>query len=158
MAQPSRDRGSTLLEVLTTISLMGVLMALAVGGWSAWARASAHTGTAREIQSVLRQAQQRAVTEGVAACVLFDDAADTYTVYRGACSASGKEKVSGPVRTPAGVALSSPAFTSNGSPGPGVTFQARGTGSPGEVRVTRQGSSKVYELSVDWLTGRVSLS
>ena len=157
MAQPSSDRGSTLLEVLTTISLMGILMAFAVSGWSAWARASAHTGTAREIQSVMRQAQQRAVTEGVATCVLFDDSADTYTVYRGACSASGKVKVSGPVRTPAGVALSSPAFTSGGSPGSGVTFQGRGTGSPGEVRVTRQGSSKIYELSVDWLTGRVSL-
>lgn len=160
MTPSSRDSGFTLIEVLVTISLLGIMMAIAVGGYSSWAKASAHSGAAGELQSAMRQAQQRAVTEGRATCVLFDDAADSYEVYRGRCSDSTKVRVLGPVRvsSSAEVGITSPAFTSSaGTPSPGVSFQARGTGSPGQVQVTRSGSSKVYLLTVDGLTGRVSL-
>ena len=47
-------------------------MAFAVSGWSAWARSSEQSGTARELQSLMRQTQQRAVTEGRAMCVQFE--------------------------------------------------------------------------------------
>lgn len=159
MSRLSRDGGFTLSEVLTTIALMGVLMAIAVGGWTAWSKASSQSGAAREIQSTMRVAQQRAVTEGRATCVLFDDADDSYTVYTGKCSDATKVKVFGPVKAGGSVRIDSPSFTaSGGSASAGATFEARGTGSPGDVRVTRDGSSKVYVLSVDWLTGRVSLA
>jgi type II secretion system protein H len=159
MSHPTRDGGFTLIEALVTVSLMGVMMAIAVGGWSSWAQASAHSGAAREIQSAMRQAQQQAVTEGRAMCFLFDDAADSYSVYRGRCSDATKVKVLGPRTLAAQVRISAPSFTSAaGTPAPGATFQGRGTGSPGDVEITRDGSSKVYTLSVDWLTGRVSLS
>ena len=106
----------------------------------------------------MRQAQQRAVTEGTATCVWFDDAADSYTTYRGSCSDTGKVKLSGPVKASARVHIDAPHFTpSGGGTSAGATFQGRGTGSPGEVRVTRDGSARTYRLSVDWLTGRVSL-
>lgn len=158
-SHPRRDSGFTLIEVLTTISLMGIVMAFAVSGWSSWAQASAHSGAAREIQSAMRQAQQRAVTEGYAACIWFDDAADSYTVYRGRCSDTGKMVVVGPVEIAAPVHIAGPSFTSlAGTPAAGVSFQARGTASPGQVRVTREGSSKVYVLTVEGLTGRVSLN
>jgi prepilin-type N-terminal cleavage/methylation domain-containing protein len=39
MSNPRRDSGFTLIEVLVSIALMVVLMAIAVSGWSAWARA-----------------------------------------------------------------------------------------------------------------------
>jgi type II secretion system protein H len=158
MSQPARDSGFTLIEVLVTIVLMGALMAIAVSGWSSWAKASAQSGTAREIQSTMRQAQQQAVTEGQGMCVWFDDAADTYSVYRGLCSSTAKVKVAGPVEAAGGVHIETPGFTSSAGTSAGVSFQARGTGSPGDVRVTRDGTSKVYVLAVDWLTGRVSLS
>lgn len=160
MTRARRDSGFTLIEVLVTISLLGVMMAIAVSGWSSWANASAHSGAARELQSAMRQAQQRAVTEGRATCFLFDDAADSYGVYQGRCSEAAKVRVLGPVRVSASteVQVASPTFTSAaGTPSAGVSFQARGTGSPGEVRVTRTGSSKVYILRVNGLTGRVSL-
>jgi len=158
MSHPNRDSGFTLIELLVVISLMGVMMAIAVGGWNSWAKASAHSGAAREIQSAMRQAQQQAVTEGRATCFAFDDVADTYSVYRGRCSESTKSLFRGPVAIAAGVHITSPSFTSAaGTQVPSVTFAARGTGSGGDVDITRDGSSKTYTLTVDWLTGRVSL-
>jgi prepilin-type N-terminal cleavage/methylation domain-containing protein len=158
MPHPPRDSGYSLIEVLTAIALMGVLMAIAVGAWSSWTKASAQSGAAREIQSAMRQAQQRAVTEGKATCVLFNDAADTYAVYSGSCSDTGKTLVDGPRTVAKNVHIDSPHFTLSSGSSAGATFQARGTGSPGDVKVTRDGSSTAYTLDVDWLTGRVSLA
>ena len=155
---PARESGFTLIEVLVVISLLGTMMTIAVSGWSSWAKASAHTGTAREMQTVMRQAHQRAVTEGRAICVWFDTTTNTYTLYRGSCEVSTKTKIAGPYDTGASVVrLSSPSFTSPSGASAGVTFHARGTAWPGEVRVARDGSSKVFVLKVEGLTGRVSL-
>ena len=159
MSHPQRDRGFTMIEVMVTIALMGTLMAIAVSGWSSWAKASAHSGAAREIQSAMRQSQQQAVTEGGAMCFLFDDGSDSYAIYRGRCSDAAKVLARGPVKLASGVRISTPSFTSEANvPNPGVTFASRGTGSPGTVAVTRDGSSTVYTLSVEGLTGRVSLN
>ena len=158
MSQPSRDSGYTLVEVLVVVVLLGVMMAIAVSGWSSWARAREHSGTARELQSLLRSAHQRAVTEGNAMCVQFDTTANRYTVYRGVCADPSREELLGPYETDGGqVRLASPAFTGSTATS-GVTFFARGTATPGTVKVTRDGSSKVYTIAVEGLTGRVSLS
>lgn len=159
MSQPRHDSGFTLIEVVVTTALLGIMMAIAVSGWGSWARANEQSGTARQIQSVLRQAQQRAVTEGRAMCVRFDTASDEYTVFRGTCDAADKVVVEGPMDTSSpAVHLVAPSFQSSTGSRPGVSFAARGTAWPGEVRVTRDGSSKVYTLKVEGLTGRVSLS
>ncbi|MFC7494335.1 MULTISPECIES: GspH/FimT family pseudopilin [unclassified Nocardioides] len=151
---PPRDEGVTLTEVIVTIGLLCVLMAITVAGYQRWNRASEHRGTARELQSLLRITHQRAVTEGNALCVRFDTAADTYTVLAGTCASPGGT-VEGPFHdTDDLVELDAPSF--GGSDG--VTFYARGTATPGSVRVTRAGSTKVYTVAVEGLTGRVSLS
>lgn len=158
MSQPPRDSGYTLVEVLVAVVLLGVLMAMAVGAWSSWARAHEQSGTARELQSLLRSTHQRAITEGNAMCVQFDTLANQYTVYRGVCADPGREELLGPYETDGGqVRLASPAFTGS-TVTSGVTFFARGTATPGTVTVTRDGSSKIYTLAIEGLTGRVSLS
>ena len=155
MSQPDRDSGFTLIEVMVVVALLGALMAISVGGYDRWSRASEQSGTARELQTLLRSTHQRAITEGTAMCVLFDTAAGEYAVHRGTCAALGA-KVDGPFQVDGPqVHLASPTFV--GSGGPGVTFYSRGTATSGTVQVTRTGSSKVYTLHVEQLTGRVSL-
>lgn len=160
MSQPRRDGGFTLVELLVTMSLLGIMMALSISGWVAWTKSTEHSGTADELESVLRQTQQRAVTEGRAMCVRFDVAANEYTVYRGECDGTVPlVKVLGPATTAASdVHLVAPGFAAQSGIRTDVTFYARGTAWPGAVKVTRTGSSKVYTVHVEGLTGRVSLT
>jgi prepilin-type N-terminal cleavage/methylation domain-containing protein len=162
MSSEDRDSGFTMIELLVTISLLGIMMIIAVSGWTAWAKASRQSGTARELQSVMRQAQVRAVTEGRAICVDFRVIQNDYTLYRGACDDTAKVKIIGPVVSDSkDVKLTAPSFTGPSGPAgssTGVTFNARGTAWPGSVQLTRTGSSKSYTLTVEGLTGRVSLN
>ncbi len=158
MSQPARDDGFSLIEVATAMALASVLMAMAVAGYRHWDQASEHSGTARELQSLLRSTQQRALTEGNAMCVRFDTADDSYTVLEGTCAAPG-DSLEGPYDTAGDqVELVAPSFAASTGPTTGVTFFARGTATAGSVEVIRDGSTKVYTVSVEGLTGRVSLS
>lgn len=152
-----RDGGYTMTEIIVTIGIAGVVMAFAVGGWTRWSGAADQEGTATTIQAVLRDAQQRAVTEGTSVCVAFDTGAGQWTVLRGACGATtdqlSRDEVEG-----GGTGLASARFTASaGSPTSGVTFFPRGTATPGSVEVTRNGSDKVWTVAVEGLTGRVSI-
>lgn len=156
MSPPERDSGFTMIELMVTMVLLGIMMAIAIGGWSSWSKANGQLGQARELQSVLRQAHQRAVTEGQAICVQFTGA-HSYSIYRGACDLPGKVQVTGPVATNSStVTFESPSFGPSAT-STGVTFTARGTAWQGTVQVGRTDSSKKYTLSVEELTGRVSL-
>jgi prepilin-type N-terminal cleavage/methylation domain-containing protein len=166
VSQPDRDSGFTLIEVLTTVVLMGVVMSFAVLGFSRYSAAYEQKGTARSLQSALRQVQQRAVTEGRAMCVEF--ASTTYTVWRTACDPSTGRKVEGPTAT------ESAQVHLEVTPGQTLAFTPRGTATwstissdPADascggvkafhVLVTREGSTKSYRLCVAALTGRVDL-
>ena len=156
MSQPPRDDGFTMIEVLVTIALMGIIMAFSVSGWGRYARAHEQSGTAQELRSALRSVQQRAVTEGVSMCVSFNTT--SYTVWRAACG-SPNAKVQGPVQVNGRARLATPVFTplTAAQAANTVVFTPRGTASQGDVHVTRPGSTKDYKVAVEGFTGRVSL-
>lgn len=155
MGWPARDSGFTLIEVLVATVLFGIFAATALSGWSAWSTASAHAGTAREIQSVLRHAQQQAVTEGRSICVQFKPDDDTYAVFRGACALDMTDPVRGPMR-PQHDAIDVGQFLAGGSPTDGVTFTRRGTATAGTIEISRSGADS-YVLTVGGVTGRVTV-
>ncbi|CAI9409703.1 GspH/FimT family pseudopilin [Nocardioides sp. T2.26MG-1] len=166
MRESRTDAGFTLIEVMVTIVLMGVVMAIAVSGFSSYSHAHEHQGTARSLQSALRQAQQRAVTEGRSMCVELTPSA--YTVWRTSCDPASGTKVEGPYGLESAAVHLEPVTTAP------LLFTPRGTASwPGstdpstdvacgsvkafDVLVTRDGSDKTYRICVAALTGRVDL-
>ncbi|MGY2702099.1 GspH/FimT family pseudopilin [Nocardioides sp. HB32] len=166
MHATSRDDGFTLIELLMTMVLMGIVMAIAVAGFSHYSDAHAQEGSARSLQSALRQAQQRAVTEGRAMCVQFTAA--SYTVWRTACDATSGTKLEGPYSlesskvhlalAPVQSLLFTPRGTATwGTITSGATAPGCGNVTSFDVNVTRDGSSKTYQLCVAALTGRVDL-
>ena len=163
MAQRARDSGFTLIEIMVVVALISLVSAIGVGSWRQWAIASAHKGAAADLQTVMRQTQVRAVTEGVSFCVKFDTTAETYTVYRRPCdtpAALPLVKVNGPFTLGdshlllTGVQFQQP----DGSFASYVTFRASGSAWPGGLTIARSGSTKTYSLDVEGLTGRVSIS
>jgi Tfp pilus assembly protein FimT len=154
------ETGATMIELVVLIGLAGVMAAIAFTGWQTWTRASEHEGAATEIVAVLRQAQQRAVTEGSSVCVEFSTAQGSWTVFRGTCSSATRTRLEGPVALDSPrVRIAAAGFTSGpGATGPGVTFSSRGTATPGGLELARDGSSTRRTVSVEGLTGRVTTS
>jgi prepilin-type N-terminal cleavage/methylation domain-containing protein len=148
--------GFTLVEICWAMAIFGILAAVSVGGLRGWTQAREHSGTAVAVQSLLREAQQRAVTEGRAICVNFDVAAQVYDMYRGSCDDPTRVLLQSRRPDSGHVRLTSPAFVGPAGSTAGVTFKPRGTAWPGSVQITREGAGKVYTVSVEGLTGRVS--
>ena len=163
MSLSRRDSGFTLIEIMVVVALVSLLSALGAGAYKSWAAAHAQLGAATDMQTILRQTQVRAVTEGVPFCVKFDTTAETYTVYRHACDTAATiplVKVNGPLSLgDSHVAMTGVQFHApDGSVGAQMTFRASGSAWPGGLTIARSGSSKTYSIAVEGLTGRVSLS
>lgn len=154
-----RDAGYSLVEILVAVTLMGIVLVLGVGSFRAWAVAEDQEGTVTDLQTILRQTQTRAITEGVHFCVTFDTAADTYTVNRYACG-TPLQRVNGPIKPQAGtIEFQNVQFRQpDGTYSPNLTFRPTGTATAGSLQIVRAGSAKVYTLSVEGFTGRVSIS
>ena len=159
MTTSGRDRaaGFGMIELLVGMVIVTVLAVSSVSGWARYQRVVEHRGTAQELVSTLRNAQQRSLAEAAAYCVVISTSNRSYEVRKGSC-------VSGTVAKPATrtqstrVSLASPAFLQpDGTTTSNISFFARGSATRGDVQVLRQGSTRTYTISVEGLTGRVSL-
>ena len=155
----SDQRGFTLIELMVTMFLTAILMAMAVGGWIAYQRAHAQADSAREIAGVLRQAQVRAQAEDATYRVDFGATpARTYSLYK--YDGTNWNLVSSYETEDNAVKITGADFAAiSGDPSePDATscyFFGRGTATKGSVSVIRDGSSKTYTIDVEGFTGRV---
>ena len=159
------DGGFTLLELIVTITIAGILMAIGMFAMRNFLMSNREANTARDVRSALRNASEASLSQGRTYCVYFT--ATTWTVYKSDCTVAAN-KVSGPntVDDPS-ITLSSISFVAPGTPVPNQTtacpnashcayFYPRGTALPGSVQVSRTG--KTYTINVEGLTSRVSMA
>lgn len=163
-----REQGFTMIELMVTISLAGILMVTATWTFLAYLNSSREQNTAVEIRAALRNTGERALSEGRTYCVYFDSGNRTYTTYRSDCTIAANAVA--PATTDAtNVGLASISFPPPTTAIPNqrtaclVTnacayFYPRGTALAGSLSVTRTGSSRTYQISVEGLTSRVSLA
>lgn len=152
------DNGLTLIELLVAMVIFSMLLITGTTGWSSYRAAVEHRGSAQELVSALRNAQQSALAEAVTYCVAIDPDSRTYTLKKFTCAASGTQVRSHQTQS-ARVTIEDASFTqTDGTAAATVSFFPRGSATPGGVKVLRMGSDKTYIISVEGLTGRVSLA
>lgn len=150
------DMGMTLVELLVGMVIVTILAISSVSGWTRYQRTVEHRGTAQELVSALRNAQQRSLAEAKAYCVAFSTSNRSYELRKGSCTGTVAKPATRTQSTR--VSLAAPAFLqTDGSTTSNLSFFARGSATKGSVQVRRAGSAKTYTITVEGLTGRVSL-
>ena len=161
----NNEQGFTLLELVVTLAIAGILMAIGFLAMRSYLIAHRESGTAQEIRSALRAAAEQSLSEGRTYCVYFTGT--TWATYRFNCTVPAN-KVDGPHQVEdSSITLGSIAFTPPVPPVVGQNtacptanrcayFYPRGTAIAGSLSVTRPGKS--YTVNVEGLTGRVSLA
>lgn len=155
------EAGTTMVEILTVVMIMGIMMGIAAIGLISYRTTSEHRATRDVVVSTLRHASERALSEQRTYCVQFTTT--TWSLYRAACSGvtsvavqtsvpldSNAESLAGAFTHPAG-------HTSACGTGTCVYFYPRGNGSDGSLTISRAGRSN-YTVEVEGLTSRVSTS
>jgi len=77
------NEGFSLIEMMVTVAIIAVMVAVAIPSVLAWMPAANLKDTAFDIKSAMIRARSSAVNEGIEYRVLFDTTAQTYRVDRG---------------------------------------------------------------------------
>lgn len=146
--------------------LGGLVMSTATWSFVGYQRAHEQQSTATSVTSALRNTAERALSEGRTYCVYLNAGAGSFDTYRQDCT-DPTRRVARAATDSSRVALASVAFPapataipnqSTACPATGACayFYPRGNALAGTVNVTRSGSAKVYTVTVEGLTARVS--
>lgn len=147
-----RQDGLTLVEMVVTLSLLAILMAMSIGALSYYLAGKSLDTAVTELTTQIREAQSLAVATGNTHRIDFSDSArTTYTLQRQ--SGSDWVNVRSAVNLPGGVSFSSTSLPQFGDD-LYMKFTARGTSESGQIIITgRYGGSR--NLIVDGETVNV---
>lgn len=112
------DRGFTLLELVVTLGLLAIMMAIAVPSTSSWRKNAQYKEAAREVVSLLRRARSFAVQQNQSTTVTIDLSNRKY-------SFAGKDTVFSKDVTVESKALIGDAWKKTGTLS--ITFRPQGT-------------------------------
>ena len=150
------ERGFTLLEVITTCLLLGILLAIGVGPWMSYRHARAHIEARTELVATLRNAQISSVAENITYRV--DVTAKKAVTYRIAATGPAVKTrqylIEDELVSYSGIGFED----ASGAVTASAYFYPRGSASKGDVNVIRTGRAKVYTVSLEGLTARVSFT
>lgn len=164
------DEGFTLIELMVAMALFGIVALTSVWALRSYAGAQDTKGTANGVIAAMRNAAERAQSEGRTYCVSFDTST-TWSVWRYSCDSAwtsgtmtpsrviSGQKVQGAATTLGSISFTTPTIAglANGCPagvGHCAYFYPRGISSTGQLNVLRNGSVK-YTAKVEGLTSRV---
>lgn len=149
------QHGFSLVEMVATVSLMGILLAMAYGGLTYYLSVKAVDTSAREIITEIRTAQAMAVATGNNYRLAFDTANNTYTVQRR--SGTGPDSyvdLRGALSLDGGTKFAvTPDFGGDAN----LVFYARGSCGVGEIILAGQHGNPIT-ITVDGETAHINKS
>lgn len=151
---PQFERGFTLVEVVTTIALIGILSAILVPNISDWSKKRGVSAETNEARSLLNYAKGYSLNNRTTTRVAFDEEASRLVVFSGvdvqSCSIS-LDWVA--LDTNAILKKSNVVFSSSDE---AICFYKDGSSSGGEIQLSNDYAK--YVLSVFSATGFIELS
>ena len=160
------DQGFTLVELMVTMSIAGVLASISAFGFVNYRYTSQEQGSSQELVSTLRSASEQAISEGRTYCVDLQNASPatgnrTFSTWRYSCGGAGSSQSGGSRTTQSPDISFSATVTNPATPSPCpaahacLYFYPRGTALPATVTVASSKRSKTYAIHVEGLTARV---
>jgi prepilin-type N-terminal cleavage/methylation domain-containing protein len=149
--------GFSLIELLTVCALLGIIAAVATPSFISYRQNSNLREAAGDLASDIALYRQRAVAENIHYLIVFNQAANNYTVQRETFLNSGAYNP--PIVTKSPSAISGQVIISNPAPSftggvPSFTIQPRGTMGAGSVTLQHTLSSSIKTITTN-LMGRV---
>jgi prepilin-type N-terminal cleavage/methylation domain-containing protein len=156
-----RQKGFSLVELMVTIVIGAVLLAIALGAYNELQERTRVESAKEHIVSILQQARLRALSSGESQVVAFDWPADSIT-YSGETTIFDLVDLKG-FRT-TGLQSNDTntdntfTFSSRGSVSFGGTPVVGGGAQPRNLQISSASSSSAFVISVNIVTGRIAVA
>jgi len=142
-----REAGFTLLELIVTLSILGLALALIVGYKPPWSSGLGLRGTAAELASGLRLARSEAILRNQSIAFEIDLAGHRYRVGGGAV-----RQLPAQLKLALLTVTGEQHYAAQGD----IRFNPDGSSTGGRIEVAD--GARSIAVGVDWLSGRVSVA